>query len=150
MSLMKTIVNENNILGSSLNILPALHFCFSFIFTAHNVCPTVLNVLKQLTKTTNKQKRISTWKSWLCWVKLGLTPFRTNTVMLRSCYGAQLTYTHFHGSEAIRIGFKIDLEYKWKRCSKKKCCKQCGQVKLMGTMTKWHHKTRSMQRRSRH
>jgi len=38
---------------------------------------------------------------------------------------------------------------KWKRCSKKKCFKQYGQVKFMGTMTKWpvqehteHHKTR--------
>ena len=48
-------------------------------------------------------------------------------------------------------------QYKWKRCSKKKCCKQCGQVKLMGTMTIWpvqkhteHHKTRSIQRRKRH
>ena len=48
-------------------------------------------------------------------------------------------------------------EYKWKRCSKKKCCKQCGQVKFMGTMSKWpvqkhteHHKTRSKQRRNRH
>jgi len=47
--------------------------------------------------------------------------------------------------------------YKWKRCSKKKCCKQCGQVKFMGTMTKWpvqkhaeHHKTWSKQRRNRH
>ena len=36
----------------------------------------------------------------------------------------------------------------------KKCCKQCGQVKFMGTMTKWpvpkntdHNKTRSIQRR---
>jgi len=28
--------------------------------------------------------------------------------------------------------------YKWKRCTKKKCCKQSGQVKFMGTMTKWH------------
>ena len=27
--------------------------------------------------------------------------------------------------------------YKWKRCSKKKCCKQCGQVKFVGTMAKW-------------
>jgi len=27
--------------------------------------------------------------------------------------------------------------YKWKRCLKKKCCKQCGQVKFMDTMTKW-------------
>jgi len=26
-------------------------------------------------------------------------------------------------------------KYKWKRCSKKKCCKQCGRVKFMGTMT---------------
>jgi len=41
------------------------------------------------------------------------------------------------------------LKYKWKRCSKKKGCKQCEQVKLMGTRTKWpvqkhteHHKTR--------
>ena len=40
---------------------------------------------------------------------------------------------------------------------KKKCCKQCGQVKFMGTMTKWpvqkhteHHKTRSKQGRNRH
>ena len=40
---------------------------------------------------------------------------------------------------------------------RKKCCKQCGQVKFMGTMTKWpvqkhteHHKTRSIQRRNRH
>jgi len=39
----------------------------------------------------------------------------------------------------------------------KKCCKQCGQVKFMGTMTKWpvqkhteHHKTQSIQRRKRH
>jgi len=47
--------------------------------------------------------------------------------------------------------------YKWRRCSKKKCCKQCGQVKFMGTMTKWpvqkhkeHQKTRSKQRRNRH
>jgi len=46
--------------------------------------------------------------------------------------------------------------YKWKRCSKKKCCKQSGQVKFMGTMAKWpvqkhteHHKTRSIQRRDR-
>jgi len=52
---------------------------------------------------------------------------------------------------------KTKIEYKWKRCSKKKCCKQCGQVKFMGTMTKWpvqkhteHHKTRSKQRRNRH
>ena len=49
------------------------------------------------------------------------------------------------------------LKYKWKRCSKKKCRKQCGQVKFMGTMTKWPvqkhteiHKTRSIQRRNRH
>jgi len=48
-------------------------------------------------------------------------------------------------------------KYKWRRCSKKKCCKQCGQVKFMGTMTKWpiqkhteHHKTRSKQGRNRH
>ena len=48
-------------------------------------------------------------------------------------------------------------KYKWKRCSKKKCCKQCGQVKFLGTMTKWpvqkhteHHRTRSKQRRNRH
>jgi len=35
------------------------------------------------------------------------------------------------------------LKYKWRRCSKKKCCKQCGQVKFMGTMTKWPvHKLR--------
>ena len=47
-------------------------------------------------------------------------------------------------------------EYKWMRCSKKQCCKQCGQVRFMGTMTKWpvqthteHHKTRSIQRRNR-
>ena len=47
--------------------------------------------------------------------------------------------------------------YKWRRCLKKKCCKQCGQVKFMGTMTKWpvqkhteHHKTRSKQGRNRH
>jgi len=33
-----------------------------------------------------------------------------------------------------RIGV---IKYKWRRCSKKKCCKQCGQVKFMGTMTKW-------------
>ena len=40
---------------------------------------------------------------------------------------------------------------------KEKCCKQCGQVKFMGTMTKWpvqkhteHHKTRSIQRRNIH
>ena len=32
---------------------------------------------------------------------------------------------------------KMTWLYKWKRCSKKKCCKQCGQVKFMGTMTKW-------------
>ena len=39
----------------------------------------------------------------------------------------------------------------------KKCRKQCGKVKFMGTMTKWpvqkhteHHKTRSIQRRKRH
>ena len=38
----------------------------------------------------------------------------------------------------------------------KKCCKKCGQVKFMGTMTKWpvqkhteHHKTRSKQRNNR-
>ena len=31
----------------------------------------------------------------------------------------------------------LNWQYKWKRCSKKKCCKQCGQVKFMGTMTKW-------------
>jgi len=49
------------------------------------------------------------------------------------------------------------LKYKWKRCSKKKCWKQCWQVKFMGTMTKWpvqkhteHHKTRSIQRRNIH
>jgi len=29
------------------------------------------------------------------------------------------------------------MPYKRKRCSKKKCCKPCGQVKFMGTMTKW-------------
>ena len=52
---------------------------------------------------------------------------------------------------------KAELQYKRKRCSKKKCCKQCGQVKFMGAMTKWpvqkhtkHHKTRSIQRRNRH
>ena len=46
--------------------------------------------------------------------------------------------------------------YKWRRCSKKKCCKLCGQVKFMDTMTKWpvqkhteHHKTRSKQGRNR-
>jgi len=40
---------------------------------------------------------------------------------------------------------------------KENMLKQCGQVKLMGTMTKWpvqkyteHHKTRSIQRRNRH
>ena len=40
---------------------------------------------------------------------------------------------------------------------KKQCCKQCEQVKFMGTMTKWpirkqteHHTTRSIQRRNRH
>jgi len=40
---------------------------------------------------------------------------------------------------------------------KEKCCKQCGQVKFMGTMTKCpvqkhteHHKTRSKQGRNRH
>jgi len=40
---------------------------------------------------------------------------------------------------------------------KEKSFKQCGQVKFMGTMTKWpvqkhteHHKTRSIQRRNRH
>ena len=49
--------------------------------------------------------------------------------------------------------FMSQVYYKWKRCSKKKCCKQCGQV----TLTKWpvqkhteHHKTRSKQRRNRH
>ena len=51
----------------------------------------------------------------------------------------------------------MHVPYKWRRCSKKKCCKQCGQVKFMGTMTKWpvqkhtdHHKTRSKQGRNRH
>jgi len=51
----------------------------------------------------------------------------------------------------------VTTSYKWRRCSKKKCCKQCGQVKFMGTMTKWpvqkhteHHKTRSKQGRNRH
>ena len=45
----------------------------------------------------------------------------------------------------------VEVQYKWKRCSKKKCCKQCGQVKFKGTMTKWpvqkhteHHKTQSI------
>jgi len=40
---------------------------------------------------------------------------------------------------------------------RKKCCKQCAQVRFMGTMTKWpvqkhteHNKTRSIQRRNRH
>ena len=49
------------------------------------------------------------------------------------------------------------MQYKWRRCSKKTCCKQCGQVKFMGTMTKWpvqkhteHHQTRSKQGRNRH
>ena len=49
------------------------------------------------------------------------------------------------------------MRYKWKRCSIKKCCKQCGQVKFMGTMTKWpvqkhteHNKTWSIQRRNIH
>ena len=28
-------------------------------------------------------------------------------------------------------------QYKWKRCSNKKCCKQCAQVKFKGTMAKW-------------
>ena len=28
-------------------------------------------------------------------------------------------------------------EYKSKRCSKKKCCKQCSNVKFKATMTKW-------------
>ena len=53
--------------------------------------------------------------------------------------------------------FKLLREYKRKRCSKKTCFKQCGQVKFMGTMTKWpvqkhteHNKTRSIQRRNRH
>jgi len=52
---------------------------------------------------------------------------------------------------------KVFKQNKWKRCSMKKCCKQCGQVKFMGTMTKWpvqkhteHHKTRRIQRRNRH
>ena len=38
-----------------------------------------------------------------------------------------------------------------------KCCKQCGQVKFIDTMTKWpvqkhtvHNKSRSIQRRNRH
>jgi len=34
------------------------------------------------------------------------------------------------------IVHNIIVYFKWKRCSKKKC-KQCGQVKFMGTMTKW-------------
>jgi len=53
--------------------------------------------------------------------------------------------------------FLSRVAYKWRRCSKKKCCKQCGQVKFMGTMTKWpvqkhteHHKTRGKQGRNRH
>ena len=32
------------------------------------------------------------------------------------------------------------VKYKWKICSKQKCCKQCEQVKFMGTMTKWPYK----------
>jgi len=42
-----------------------------------------------------------------------------------------------------------------KEVQRKKSRKQCGQVKLMGTMTKWpvqkhteHHKKRSIQRRN--
>ena len=40
---------------------------------------------------------------------------------------------------------------------KEKCCKKCGQVKCMGTITIWpvqthteHHKTRSTQRHNIH
>jgi len=72
----------------------------------------------------------------------------------RSCLGSLLTqglhWALVNEKHCKRI-------YKWRRCSKKKCCKQCGQVKFMGNMTKWpvqkhteHHKTRSKQGRNRH
>ena len=68
-----------------------------------------------------------------------------------------VTQSDLSGVPLILIMLIIILKYKWKRCTKKKCCKQCGQVKFMGTMTKWpiqkhteHNKTRSIQRHNRH
>ena len=29
-------------------------------------------------------------------------------------------------------------QYKFKRCSKKECCKQCRYVRFKGIITKWH------------
>jgi len=43
--------------------------------------------------------------------------------------------------------------YKWKRCSKKECCKQCRYVKFKDTMTKWpveKPKHRTTQKRVEH
>jgi len=58
----------------------------------------------------------------------------------------------FHTLECAALSMQSFWVYKWKRCSKKKCCKQCGQGKFIGTMTKWpvqkhteHNKTRSIQ-----
>jgi len=66
-----------------------------------------------------------------------------------------------HNIKYVKLYLRVSIHticiYKWRRCSKKECCKQCGHVKFMGTMTKWpvqkhteHHKTRSQQGRNRH
>jgi len=45
-----------------------------------------------------------------------------------------LVYCRIVKIKSIRV-HEVKIKYKWKRCSKKKCCKQCGKVKFMGTMT---------------
>jgi len=44
---------------------------------------------------------------------------------------------HFHVPIAYQIQHIIYKKNRGKRCSKKKCCKQCGQDKFIGTMAKW-------------
>ena len=82
---------------------------------------------------------------------------QTHKTTQRSSAGENHHRTVIEGPGLVKKNGNVVTKYKWRRCSKKKCCKQCGQVKFMGTMTKWpvqkhteDHKTRSKQGRNRH
>ena len=61
--------------------------------------------------------------------------FKQRLFYLKFQINAADTYLFF--AHSYLSFYTVKYKYKWRRCLKKKCCKQCRQVKFMGTMAKW-------------
>jgi len=94
-------------------------------------------MLRTKFKNENEQRAI-TLKVWSFALWFFCTALLLNEIylpMLMPC----IVFKLCSGQKAMDASFYksiLYLYYKWKRLLKKTCCKQCGQVKFMGTMTK--------------